>query len=287
MKPAPSNVSASILSRLKNEAAKNSEPFNPLLARYVGFRLLYRLSISPYRDQFLIKGATMFLFWTGSAHRPTRDLDLLSLTNSDPDELRDLFVSICEIECAEDGVVFDSDSVTSELIREEQAYGGSRIKLVGYLGTARIPLQIDVGLGDAVTPGPVETIIPGIVSAVPEARIRGYPVETAIAEKFHAMVVLGLNNSRMKDYFDVAMLAYSMFIDADTLRRAVEATFRRRKTELPVEVPICFKKEFANDPQVSTRWRAFVRKNDITTPFDDLEFVQSKLRGLLLPTIDH
>ncbi|MFN3963213.1 MAG: nucleotidyl transferase AbiEii/AbiGii toxin family protein, partial [Fimbriimonadaceae bacterium] len=91
----------------------------------------------------------------------------------------------------------------------------------------------------------------------------------------------------MKDYFDVAMLAYSMFIDADTLRRAVEATFRRRKTELPVEVPICFKKEFANDPQVSTRWRAFVRKNDITTPFDDLEFVQSKLRGLLLPTIDH
>lgn len=200
---------------------------------------------------------------------------------------RDLFVSICEIECAEDGVVFDSDSVTSELIREEQAYGGSRIKLFGYLGTARIPLQIDVGLGDAVTPGPVEIIIPGIVSAVPEARIRGYPVETAIAEKFHAMVVLGLNNSRMKDYFDVAMLAYSMFIDADTLRRAVEATFRRRKTELPVEVPICFKKEFANDPQVSTRWRAFVRKNDITTPFDDLDFVQSKLRVLLLPTIDH
>lgn len=280
MKPTPSNVAASVLARLKNEAAKNLEPFNPLLARYVGFRLLYRLSMSPHRNQFLIKGATMFLFWTGSVHRPTRDLDLLSLSQSDMEELRNLFAAICKLECPEDGVVFDPDSVTSELIREQLAYGGSRVKLVGYLGTARIALQIDVGLGDAVTPGPVEVIIPGIVSAVPEARVHGYPVESAIAEKFHAMVVLGLNNGRMKDYFDVAYLADTISIDLDTLRQAVEATFRRRKTDLPADEPICLRKEFRTNEAVIARWRAFVRKNSITTPYGDLEYIQSKLRGV-------
>jgi hypothetical protein len=285
MKPGPSNVAASVLARLKNEAAKNAEPFNPLLTRYVGFRLLYRLSVSPYRHQFLIKGATMFLFWTGSAHRPTRDIDLLSLTHADLNDLRSQFVAICSLNCPEDGVVFDPDSVASDLIREAQAYGGSRIKIVGYLGTARIPLQIDVGLGDAVTPGPVTVIIPGIVSAVPEARLDGYPVESAVAEKFHAMVVLGVSNSRMKDYYDVAVLASLMTIDADTLRSAIKATFQRRKTELPIAVPIFLEDEFASDPDVAARWRAFVRKNSITTPFDDLVFIQSKMRDLLLPTI--
>ncbi len=228
----------------------------------------------------------MFLFWTGSAHRPTRDLDLLSLTFSELDDLERIVKDVCEIECPEDGVLFDSGSVTSESIREELAYGGSRLKLVGYLGTARVPLQIDVGIGDAVTPGPIETMIPGIVSTVPGAMINGYPVETAIAEKFHAMVVLGLTNSRMKDYFDIAFLASSMSINADTLRRAVVATFNRRKTELPTESPICFRPEFASDALIDARWRAFVRKNGISGPFSDLHFIQSTLRDLLLPTIE-
>jgi predicted nucleotidyltransferase component of viral defense system len=286
MKPTRASTAASVNARLKNEAAKNAESFNPMLTRYVGFRLLYRLSISRYADKFLIKGATRFIFWTSSIHRPTRDIDLLSLSHADLDEIRDIFVKLCQLECPEDGVLFDPDSVTSELIREEQAYGGSRIKLTGFLGKARVPLQIDVGIGDAVTPGPVEVVIPAVISGVPEARVRGYPVESAIAEKFHAMTVLGINNSRMKDFYDVAFLADSVPLDPALLREAIIATFDRRKTHLPREVPICLRKELTVDHAVSNRWRAFVRKNSITAPYDDLEYIQSRLSELLLPIIE-
>lgn len=286
MKGLAQSNAASVLARLKNEATQSGEPFNPLLARYVGFRLLYRLSVSNFSDNFLLKGATMFLFWTGVAHRTTRDLDFLSLSISALPELEEMFKSICQIPCPEDGVTFDPNGVRAELIREEQAYGGYRIRLLGQLGTARVPLQIDIGLGDAVTPGPMDVLIPGIISRVPDAKLRGYPAETAIAEKFHAMVMLGLANSRMKDFYDVAYLADTLTIQETELRLAIIATFTRRRTELPKTVPGALTTTFLESREISVRWQAFARKNRLMHPYDDLEAVQHKVRKLLLPCLD-
>ncbi len=286
MKRPGENNAASVLARLKNEAAQSGEPFNPLLARYVGFRLLYRLSVSQFSDNFLLKGATMFLFWTGVAHRTTRDLDFLSLSFSAQSELEEVFKAICQVPCPEDGVVFDPQLVTAELIREEQAYGGSRIRLLGQIGSARVPLQIDIGLGDAVTPGPMDVLVPSIISRVPDATLRGYPAETAIAEKFHAMVLLGLSNSRMKDFFDVAYLADTLTITELELRPAIIATFSRRRTELPKNVPVALTTTFLESKEVAVRWQAFSRKNRLSPPYDDLKTVQRKVRKLLLPCLD-
>ncbi len=280
------SVATSVLAKLKNEALKTGELFNPLLSRYVGFRFLYRLSVSTHRDRFLLKGATMFLFWTGSIHRPTRDLDLLSLNDADITNLENLFKEICDVECPADGVTFAPSSVKAELIREEQTYGGTRLTVVGFIGTARIPLQVDIGLGDVVTPSPINVTIPPIISTVPEANLQGYPLESSIAEKFQAMVVLGIANSRMKDFYDVAYLANTLEVSTDTLREAILATFRRRQTPIPTETPVSLSPEFLADPLIQARWRAFVRKNNIKAPYADLAYVQEQVRGLVLPALN-
>lgn len=285
MRANQNSIATSVLARLKNEAVREGELFNPLLSRYVGFRLLYRLSISDHRDRFLLKGATMFLFWTGSIHRPTRDLDLLSLNDADITDLENTFKDICRVECPEDGVIFDPSSVKAELIREEQAYGGTRLTVIGYIGTARTPLQIDIGLGDIVTPSPISVTVPSIISTVPEANLQGYSLESSIAEKFQAMVVLGMANSRMKDFYDVAYLANTLEVSPNSLRHAIQATFRRRQTPLPTEAPVSLSPEFLADPLIQARWKAFVRKNNIKSPYADLAYVQEQIRNLILPIL--
>lgn len=279
------NVARSVMARLLNESRATGEAFNPLLARYVGFRLLHRLSVSPFQDRFYVKGAVMFLFWTGSNHRPTKDIDLLGLTTQDLDEITQTFRNFCLIPCPEDGVVFDVDTVQSELIREEQTYGGVRVTLHGYLGTAKIPLQIDIGFGDAVTPDAQEIELPSILHGVPTARLKGYPAESAIAEKFQSMTVLGLANSRMKDFYDIAYLADTMTFEASTLARAIKATFERRGTPLPTEAPVALTETFYRDEQIDTRWKAFVRKNQIKPPYDDLVHVIEKIKRLIQPLL--
>ncbi len=177
----PANA-ASVMARLQNEAKRTGEPFNATLDRYVGFRLLYRLTRSRFADRFMLKGATMFLFWFGAMHRPSRDFDLLG-TMADIKELKRAFIEDSMISCPEDGVIFDVAGINAQPIREEQAYGGVRITLVGYIGTVRIPVQVDVGFGDAVTPGPQTVAIPAMIRDVPGCTIASYPVETAFAEK--------------------------------------------------------------------------------------------------------
>jgi len=286
MKPSrAAGTPTSVLARLKNESDRTGEGFNSLLSRYASFRFLHRLSLSPYADQFFLKGATMFLVWAGSMHRPTRDIDLLALSPLAEEILRKVFQEVCAIECLEDAVVFDPASVHTDVIRQEQPHGGIRVKLTGHIGKARIALQVDVGFGDAVTPGPRRIELPAMIANVPAVRLKGYPAETAIAEKFQTLVVLGLGNSRMKDFVDIALLAAAMDFQGRTLAKAIRATFGTRGTPILAEIPVALTAEFWSDELVGDRFRAFVIKNAIGAPYDDLEFVAARIRDLVRPAM--
>jgi predicted nucleotidyltransferase component of viral defense system len=284
MKPTEASITASVLARLQNEAKRTGETYNAVLGRFVGFRLLYRLSKSSFADQFLLKGANMFLFWIGAMHRPTSDFDLLGMT-ADPEELRKIFTEIAVLDCPEDGVMFDPGSIAVQAIREENAYGGVRVTLLGFIGKARIHVQVDIGFGDAVTPAPNEIEIPGMIRDVPSASMGCYNPETSFAEKLEAMTRLGLANSRMKDFFDLATLIQSGILDQELLSQAVKATFTRRKTAQLDTVPLGLTEEFWNDSTVVVRWKAFVRKNQVQPPMDNLEMVCNIIAETVEPLI--
>jgi predicted nucleotidyltransferase component of viral defense system len=248
-----------------------------LLTRYALERLLHRLSISPHRDRFVLKGAMLLATWFDEPHRATRDVDLLGFGDAAEDALLGTFREIMAVE-VDDGVSFDLKGLRIEAIREEVEYGGSRIRTTAALAGARIPITVDIGFGDAVEPG-VEDIDLPVLLDMPSPHLRAYPPETVIAEKFHAMVVLGRANSRMKDYYDVWMLtAHSRSIH-ERLRRAIVATFARRSTVIPAEVPDGLSDAFATDPGKQRQWDAFARNLSGTIPGFGL--VVSELRQRL------
>jgi hypothetical protein len=193
------NIVASVQARLVERSRELGVEHQLTLARFGGERLLYRLSQSEFADGFILKGAVLLLLWLGEPIRPTKDVDLLGFGDTSADALKRVFVELCAIESPEDGLTFLPDSVHVEAIREVQEYGGMRVKLMAMLGTVRIPLQVDVGAGDAVVPPPELLDYPGLLD-LPRARIRAYRPETSIAEKAEAMVRLALANSRMKDF---------------------------------------------------------------------------------------
>jgi hypothetical protein len=193
------NVAASIRQRLLNLARERKEDFGLLLMKYGLERVLYRISQSKYRESFVLKGALLFELWTQQRYRPTRDADFLARGENNPGRLGGVFQEICEVQVGDDGLRFDANTVTAERITEDADYEGVRVKFVGYLEQARIPIQIDLGFGDVITPGAVETEIPSLLG-LPKAKLQTYPRESVVAEKFQAMVKLGVANSRMKDF---------------------------------------------------------------------------------------
>ncbi len=276
------NVSASIRDRLLNKARAEKLDFNLLLTRYALERMLYRLSISAHRDQFLLKGALLFDLWFDVPHRPTHDADFLGFGSADIPHLEEVFRDICRIE-VEDGIVFQPDSVKGAEIRKEANYAGIRITLMGLLDSARCPVQADVGFGDAVVPGPDDVRYPIILTDMPEPKLRVYPRYTVVAEKLEALTSLGMLNSRMKDFFDLWVLAQRADFDGPLLSRAVAATFERRRTVFPQGIPIGLSDEFINDAQKQKQWLAFLRKNALDTM--PLATVISDLRNFLLPVL--
>lgn len=255
------NLAASVHQRLKNVAAASGEDFNYLLRRFANERWLYRLSASAHRDRFLLKGASLFTLWFDQPHRPTRDLDLLGFGAPNIVRLETVFREICEI-AASDGLTFDPASVKGGEIKEGQEYQGIRLLFAAFLGAARINLQVDVGFGDAVTPG-AETIQFPTLLEFPAPELRAYPKETVMAEKFEAMVKLGISNSRMKDFWDLQTMIGEFEFDGATVQRAIAATFERRRTILPTRLPLVLTDEFADDKSKQTQWNAFVRKNKL------------------------
>ena len=256
------NLSASILARLLTLAKQRGDDYNLLLNRFGMERLLARVSASPHADRFLLKGALLFALWYDTPHRPTRDADLLGFGPEDEANLIATFRDIAAMDLG-DGIVFAPDSVKADPIREDNTYGGTRITLVARIGSARCALQIDVGFGDAVTPGPQTVAYPTLLGDFPAPTLRVYPVYTVIAEKYQAMVMLGQANSRMKDFFDLAVIARRTELDGATLAAAIAATFSRRQTALPTERPLALTQQFSEDAAKLRQWQAFLNKNRI------------------------
>jgi predicted nucleotidyltransferase component of viral defense system len=268
--------------RLTDLAHKQGEDFQLVLTRYVIERLLYRISRSPYRDEFTLKGAMLFRVWTDQIHRPTRDLDLLSRGEPSLEALTQIFRDICGIEVEDDGLTFDAATVTAERIKEDQEYEGVRVECKAQLGQARIALQIDVGFGDAVVPRATSITYPAMLEFASPV-LRAYPRETVVAEKYQAMVMLGIANSRMKDFFDLWTLANAFAFDGANLCRAIRATFKRRKTALPTVPPLALTPEFGADAAKVKQWEAFIRKGKLDAAGVTLEQVCAFLSGFLMP----
>jgi len=258
------NLPASIRQRLLDLARKRGEDFQQVLRNYAMERLLYRLSKSKYSDRFVLKGALLFRLWFDLAQRPTRDADFLGFGDADPKQCATILSEIAGIDLsAEDGIVFDTASVNAEAIRNEAGYPGVRVKMKATLNSARIPVQCDIGFGDAVTPAPKQETYPTLLG-MPAPVLAVYPLETVVAEKLEAMVTLGEFNSRLKDYFDLWVLMRYEKLDRNLLPKAIRETFSRRQTRLPATLPPGLAPEFAVNQ--AKMWQAFLDRSDLKAP---------------------
>lgn len=275
------NIGASVRARLLALSREKGQPLDLLLTRYALERLLYRLSVSPHRDRFVLKGAMLITTWFDDPHRATRDVDLLGYGDPSPDPMLVTFREIASI-ALDDGLTFDTEALRVDLIRDELEYGGLRLRTTAAIAGARIGVVIDIGFGDAVEPGIEEIDLP-ILLDLPAPHLRVYARETVIAEKFQAMVAFGRANSRMKDFYDVWILAKSYDFNDDRLARAIAATFDRRGTPLPDAVPDALTAEFARDEAKRRQWSAFSAELAFATgPF---EAVIDDLATFLMPKV--
>jgi len=249
------NIAASVRQKLKNQAAQDKRPFAELLQYYAMERFLYRLTQSEHAGRFILKGALMLRAWQSPVIRPTMDIDMLGKTSNDVDSICAQITDIVSIDI-DDGLVFDSDTIRGEVIKEDADYEGVRVRFIGTLDNARVTMQIDVGFGDIVHPDPVETELPTILDS-PAPKLLCYSRESAIAEKFEAMVKLGELNSRMKDFYDIWLLSRQFAFDGTELAEAIRLTFENRETEVP-DVITAFTDEFINIKQ--DQWAAFHKR---------------------------
>lgn len=257
------NVGVSVRHRLTNQARSRGENVQLLLTRYAIERLLYRLSRSPYRHRFALKGAMLFSVWAAVPYRATGDLDLLGFGENAPERIADAFREICAASVEDDGVQFSGETIRAEAARVEDEYGGVRLSLDAVIAGARLPVRVDIGFGDAVTPGLAEITYPSLLD-LPQPRLRAYPPETVVAEKLQALVAFGLLNSRMKDFFDLWAISGLFAFQGAVLSKAIRATFQRRATPIPADPPAALTAAFADDPGKQAQWQAFLRRTAMT-----------------------
>lgn len=257
-KGTPRNLAHSIHQKLLNEAKHTGRPFNELLQYYAMERLLYRLSCSSHGGKFILKGALLLAAWRGPMYRPTQDIDLLGQISNDPAAIIAAFQDICRQKVQSDGLTFDDDRVTAQLITEDADYPGVRIAIKGRLGNARVDLHVDIGFADVIVPGPAELDYPAILD-LPAPHLRVYSRQSVVAEKFQAMVKLGQLNSRMKDFCDLWFMARNFDFDGATLGDAIISTFAKRDTPMPAE-PLALTTSFAQLEGKQIQWTAFLRR---------------------------
>jgi predicted nucleotidyltransferase component of viral defense system len=283
MKRSVTDVGASVRARLSTLAREKGVDFELILVRYAHERLLYRLGQSKYQNRFILKGAMLQTIWLADPFRPTRDLDLLGHGESEPEAVRTIFREILAIEC-DDGVVFDLDGLSVEPIREENDYGGQRIETTAHIAGARLRVRIDLAFGDAVTPDAGEIAYPALLDQ-PAPKVRAYPKETVVAEKLQAIVALGMNNGRMKDFYDLWMMSRHFAFDGALLAKAIAATFDRRRTPLPTDTPIGLSDDFGAEAAAVRRWEFFTTRNVLSEKPGSLADVVVGLRDFLMPVI--
>ena len=280
-KASPSNLPASVRARLQNLAKQRNIPFDLILARFAVERLLYRLSQSKHAHQFLLKGAMLFAIWTPDAHRPTRDVDLLGFGSTELDTVKSIFAEICAITVEDDALEYRTETLEVMPIREAAHYGGVRVNLRAMLGNIRIPVQIDIGYGDVVTPEPDFVTFPGLLEFT-APKLRTYPIYTVVAEKLEALVTLGETNTRMKDFYDLWFLSQRFDFDPILLRKAILATFERRGSQLkPLNEIVGLSASFIEMKDAT--WKGFLRRNRM----DHIELAEviTRLRAFLSPML--
>ncbi len=284
MRRPPRNVAASIQRRLLNGARERGEDPQFILQRYAAERFLYRLGESSHREQFVLKGAMLFALWGGSVYRPTRDLDFTGYGSDETEAVIARIRDICSTIVPDDGMSFDITTLRAEPIREEVEYGGVRIVFEGRLGSARVRMQLDVGFGNAIEPRATDANYPSLLDA-PAPRIRAYPQEAVVAEKFHAMVVLGERNSRYKDFYDLNVLARKFPFDGKRLARAIVATFERRGTTIDSALPAALTPRFYADDARAEQWRAYLTRNALPGAPADFDRIGDMILTFLGPIL--
>ena len=277
------NLSASVLARLKNRAKELGLVYNDILIRFAIERVLKRLERSSYSSSCILKGGTLFIVWNdGFSYRPTMDADLEFRGDGSPENLKAVFDEVARMPGAEeDGLRIDADSIRAVHIRDDDQYGGVRVTMTALIGAVRIPVQIDVGIGDAITPGAKKGDFPGLLD-FEAPRLKIYPRETVVAEKYQTIVKRGLANSRMKDYYDLWKLSEDPKVDPGLCRQAIARTFERRETPVPTSVPEGLSDAFANDDAKLKQWHAFLRKNHLTCDGISFAEIVARLRAFLL-----
>jgi hypothetical protein len=279
----PSTIQ-SIRDRLSNEADKRNVSYEFLAVRYGLERFLNRLSRSNYEDEFVLKGASLFLPWEGDFHRATRDIDFAGKDFSKVEEIEEVVEEICEIEPEkEDGILFETDSIEGTKIREGQSYEGIRIKFDAKLGSHELRLQLDVGFGDAIEPPPERIEYPTLLDfSAPE--LTSYRRETVISEKFQFIVEMGIGNSRLKDYYDIWYLSENFTFEGKNLQRAIKKTFDRRETEIPTDLPVGLSTEFSSDERARMNWKGLV--NNFRLDYElPLVKAMTRIRNFLMPVL--
>lgn len=279
--PEGSANAESIRHRLRNVLRARGEDVSLGLQRYAAERFLYRLGRSVHRERFVLKGATLFAIW-GTAYRPTRDLDFTAYGDSNVDAVLGALREVCTTPDDVDALQFESDTIKTTPIRDGSEYQGIRVVIVALLGTSRIPIQLDLGFGNAIVPGPEEVEYRSLLGD-PPPRILAYPQESVVAEKLHAMVTLGLQNSRYKDFYDMHAMANAFRFERSTLVAAVRATFERRATPIVAETPVALRAAFYSDAARAAQWRAYVTRSGMASVTQDFASVGERVVAFLQP----
>jgi Nucleotidyl transferase AbiEii toxin, Type IV TA system len=260
------DIAASVRGRLLNQAKARGEEFERTLSRFAGERFLYRLGASAARNRCILKGASLLAVWMPDPYRATRDIDVLAFGPTDDEAIRGLLHEICAVACPDKGLRFDLTDLSIQAIRAEDEYAGTRARFRAWLGQARIAIQVDIGVGDALAVEPQSVDYPTMLETLPAPNLRAYPREQSVAEKLEAMVALGTRNSRMKDFHDVWALSGAFAFDGAVLRRAVAACFERRNTPWTEELPVALTPAFYQLPQLATRWEHYLAAGMVLTP---------------------
>jgi len=279
------NLGASVSTRLLNQARKTGADYQTLLTSYCLERFLYRLGASDLRERFVLKGAMLLRLWADQPYRATRDLDLLRRGDAEFNAVRADLRAILAAPAPPDAVSFDGDKIEVDAIRAEDEYAGVRAMIPAQVGRARLVLQIDMGVGDVVSPAPALCAFPTLLD-FPAPRILAYPKEAVIAEKFEAMIVLGERNSRIKDFFDIYYLAGHFEFDREILGHALRQTFARRGTPVPSELPIALTAAYWENATRPAQIRAFSRRTGVEVPDDFSAACSRRLSQFLIPLLE-
>lgn len=281
------DIPASIKARLLNRAKADKFEFQLYLVRYAGERFLYRLGASEHRERCVLKGAGLLTLWLPDPYRTTRDLDFLASGASDERSIREMVSGICSVPCPQDGLIFDAASAVTSPIRAEEEYRGQRVRMTAFLGKSRIPFQLDIGFGDAVTPPPVDSEYPTLLTGLAAPRVRVYRREVSIAEKFEAMVKLGRRNSRMKDFHDLWALTTAFEFEGPTLTEAFVACFTHRGTSWVEDVPDVLTSAFYEGDELRRRWSDYVGSGAfLIAPPASFGVIGERVRSFTVPVRD-